>query len=383
MDILWTTMDYNLYLNMSDLSVISSFRSMSLHTNSSSSISTNWTPTLPVTTPDGYTNHTVHINWIEVVLELLILVIGVAGNMASLLVMIQSKWGGTGIWTRALLMSLSVSDTLVLLTHVFNQQFTTVFLTLDIRSLSNVGCKVFFVMYRSSKMASSWFVAGLCFERFIAVWGTIDISTKFTSFRTTVYTSLICFIAVTFNSVYSFTTRVRGEECTKGFDNLGNKAAYRIFLFVELILYIVVPLFLLSLFTPFIIKKLFEHYQKLKALTGKSCKSNNRRLHEVTRTTVSLMLIVTTYMILLLPMATFQQMIYWKKLDSKSLKTSSFRLVAQRLEQLNYGINFFLYICSCSKFRRGLKHLLTFGKTELNSDPSSSRQWSRSPEQQH
>lgn len=324
--------------------------------------------TLPPTTDsnpaqDGSLNTLKQIKsvmyWIEIILELCVLVAGVTGNLLSQVVMVKKKWRGECRTTRCILVSLAMSDNIMLLTHVFNQSSTWHLLGTDLRALSSFGCKTFYVLYHSSKMTSSWFVVGLCFERLIAVTCPFKANEIITPLKLSVSISLNYIIIITYNSVFSFATGIRNDQCIKDNYNSNNEQTYKAFLLTSLFIYIIVPMLLLLIFTPFIVHKLIQHYNRQKNLSKSfdGDRKNNRHLNSLIRNTACLLSVIIGYIILLTPMAVFQQLLYWQQIQKQPLLDFVLKKVAQRLEQLNYAVNFFLYICTSPQFRAGLKEL--------------------------
>lgn len=296
------------------------------------------------------------VYWIEASMELTVLAMGLVGNILSLLVMVKHKWGGDSNTTRLILINLAISDTIMIITHLFNQKFTVDLLNTDIRAISEFGCKAFFVFYRSSKMASSWFVVGICFERFIAVTYPFKVKDIITPIRTKFYILINYTVMIAFNSVYSFTNGIKNGRC-KSYLGVKKETMYQSFVMAELITYMICPIILLNIFTPFIIKCLIQHQQHQRTLTNNMSMNgrNGRPNIDLMRNTACLLTIVLAYIILLSPMAIFKQLDYWHGLDEQT--SFLFKEISQRLEQLNYAINFFLYICSSMKFRHCLKEL--------------------------
>ena len=98
----------------------------------------------------------------------IITIIGILGNSMSIIIMNQKYFRRQSI--SLILTCLAISDSAVLLLFVFNKKFMMEFLDRDARALSQEGCVLFFWIFRTSKMTSSWFVVLISIERFIAVW---------------------------------------------------------------------------------------------------------------------------------------------------------------------------------------------------------------------
>ena len=98
----------------------------------------------------------------------IITIIGILGNSMSIIIINQKYFRKQSI--SLILTCLAISDSIVLLLFVFNKKFMMEFLDTDARAISQEGCVIFFWIFRTSKMTSSWFVVLISVERFIAIW---------------------------------------------------------------------------------------------------------------------------------------------------------------------------------------------------------------------
>lgn len=98
----------------------------------------------------------------------LFFIVGICGNFTSICVMLSQQFRKMSV--SVAIIALSVSDTWFIIMFPLNKLFVRELLGVDVRSLSVIGCKIFFWLWRTSKMTSSWFVVLICAERFIAVW---------------------------------------------------------------------------------------------------------------------------------------------------------------------------------------------------------------------
>ncbi|XP_050409643.1 growth hormone secretagogue receptor type 1-like, partial [Patella vulgata] len=117
------------------------------------------------------------------------LVIGLSGNTLTIIVMLSQQFRKMSF--SVILVALALSDTTLIIMLPFNKGFVREILGVDIRALSSAGCKLFFFMFRSAKMTSSWFVVFLCLEKFVAVWFPLKI--KFICTKRNAYIGLIIF----------------------------------------------------------------------------------------------------------------------------------------------------------------------------------------------
>ena len=123
-------------------------------------------------------NHTSHMtgstleassaDYVGYVFVPIVFFIGIVGNALTIRIMITK--GFRSMTFSKLLIALSVSDTIVNILFPFNETFMYNMMGVDIRAVSDIGCKFFFWAYRVFTFTSSWMVVLISTERFVAVW---------------------------------------------------------------------------------------------------------------------------------------------------------------------------------------------------------------------
>ena len=88
------------------------------------------------------------------------LVIGLMGNSLTIATMLSKEF--LHLTSRYILICLALSDTTLLLTQPFNKIFVQTMFGYDPRALSDSSCKIFFHIFKTAKMTSSWLVVLLC-----------------------------------------------------------------------------------------------------------------------------------------------------------------------------------------------------------------------------
>jgi hypothetical protein len=168
-----------------------------------------------------------------------------------------------------------------------------------------------------------------------------------------------------FAIILSFSTATDNMICKKDAIASNEKQMFRALMLVEMLLYSVGPIFLMSVLTPIIILQLYKRYQYKKALTNKTETGKEReiqQLQELIRTTTVLISVVAAFIICVTPITVFQQVKFWLHIKKKEMETTYsifvFRETSQRLEQINYSINFFLYILTSNTFRKTVLEML-------------------------
>ncbi|KAK6190350.1 hypothetical protein SNE40_002238 [Patella caerulea] len=275
------------------------------------------------------------------------LVIGLSGNTLTIIVMLSPQFRKMSI--SVFLVALAFSDTTLILMLPFNKGFVRKILGVDIRALSSAGCKLFFLMFRSAKMTSSWFVVFLCLEKFVAVW--FPLKTKFICTKRNAYIGLVLVYTFlfSFNGVWTFASRLSKGACIPHYPEPAYLA--RIFVIVGTMIYSIIPICLLMIFTPLTCYKLFQRVKLQRTL---SSSSSNRVSEEVRKTSTMLLSVSIAYMILVAPIGVAHIFFYLQGLNIFEATQPGmviYREIAQILEQLNYSINFFLYVICCKSFR--------------------------------
>ena len=115
--------------------------------------------------------------------------------------------------SRYILICLPLSDTTLLLTQPFNEIFVQTMFGYDPRALSDASCKIFFHIFKTAKMTSSWLGFLLCFERFIAVVFPFKAKTIITKKLIFILIGLYYAFIGTYNAVWTFSSIVVDGVC--------------------------------------------------------------------------------------------------------------------------------------------------------------------------
>jgi hypothetical protein len=260
------------------------------------------------------------------------------------------------------LIALSLSDSMLLLTQVFNKAFVISYFQMDVRALSDISCKVFFVIFKTAKMTSSWFLVCICWERFVAVWFPLKakiICTKRVAWALIV---IIYFVITTYTSVWSYASKITKDNMCHPdvYDKTNPEEVSRFgtFLMGGVSLYSLIPMSFLITMTPLIALKLARQSKKRKSMVGKSVRTSS----DTSRTTIMLVGVMVAYVLLIGPVTALHISAFVLRvnaLGSNAFGFLIFKEVCQILEQMNYAINFFLYVLTSSLFRVGLKELFS------------------------
>ncbi|XP_060066505.1 allatostatin-A receptor-like [Ylistrum balloti] len=288
------------------------------------------------------------IDYVGYVVVPLFLLLGICGNTMTIIVMRSKSFRYMTV--SVILTALSISDTTLILLLPFNKAFVRTRLGVDVRALSDWGCKAFFCFFRSAKMTSSWFVVFISFERFFAVWFPLKI--KVISTKRNAYIAISCvYITIyTLNGVWTFSSILKNGVCIPNLSTAGNEKMTEGFLLAGTTIYSIIPTFLLLILTPMTILKLYKQQKTRQALAQSSHTRN-----ETGKTTIMLLGVSIAYVLLVGPITIAHAVAFFRGeniFESKDSEVVIFREASQVMEQLNYAINFFLYVI-CSKSFRG------------------------------
>ncbi|KAK3093322.1 hypothetical protein FSP39_014080 [Pinctada imbricata] len=310
-------------------------------------------------------NHIVIVvlNYVNYVLLPVFLVLGLTGNTLTIMVMNNKKF--VNQTSTLFLTALSLSDTVLLLTQPFNKVFVMKLFGLDLRALSNIGCKIFFIIFKTSKMTSSWFLVLLCFERFVAVWFPLKAKTICTRRYAFIAIAAVYLVIGSYTSIWSYASNIdeKGICHPDQYDKSDPVEVQKFgrFIIGGVSLYSLIPTTILLTLTPLIVVQLFRRAK----MFGKMSSQSKKKQSDTNKTTVMLVGVMFAYVILILPVTGLHLFAFIFRLNafgSGSLGWAIYREVSQILEQINYCINFFLYVLSSSLFRGALNDLLCFKK---------------------
>ena len=289
-----------------------------------------------------------------------ILIVGVFGNCMTILTMMSKSF--SDLTSRYILIGLSLSDTTFLLLQPFNKMFIIQLIGLDTRALSRGGCKLFFWLFKTSKMTSSWLIVMLCFERFVAVIFPLKIKHILNKRNILVLVACVVSAIGVFNSMWSFASNVKDGTCQPDVMFPDTKLKYRNFLLMGTTIYSFVPITIILILTPTIVWKLIQKRRNrqrhvLQHGNNRATKKDSKEI----RASLVIISVVVAFVILVCPIAMMFIISFWQNLAVFQANNVLFfvaREMTQLLEQINYSITFFLYIMCSDTFRRRALQIL-------------------------
>ena len=305
-----------------------------------------------------------------------VLIVGVVGNALSVIVMTSRRYSQNT--SRMYLIALALSDSMALFTQPFQKAFFHKLVGKDLRSLSEIGCKIFFIARRGSKMTSSWFVVLLCVDRFVAVW--FPLKAKLICTKRAAIISMTClYIAVLgWTLAFSWASKVSSNGMCYP-DAYDRKNPDEVALFGRMVkagsfLYSIIPMIILGVLSPMIVFKISRHTKKRMEMANNV--GVTKQTTESSKITAMLLGIVVAFIVLVLPITVLHNAAYELKLNTfadNAVGFDIFKQVAQILEQLNHSINFFLYVLTSKKFRNILSAMFCKVREESRNNDLSTR----------
>ncbi|XP_052792147.1 growth hormone secretagogue receptor type 1-like [Mya arenaria] len=302
------------------------------------------------------------------------LVTGISGNSITIATMLSSKF--EHLTSRYILIFMALSDTMLLITQPFNKLWVIRLFGVDYRAISELSCKIFFVIFRSAKMTSSWLVVLLCYERFVAVVFPLQaksIIRKRFMFPAIALDYLVMF---TYNSVWHFSSGVVSGICKPDIPSF----KHQVFVIIGCTFYSFIPTALLLIFTPQIIVRLLRHSRlrrHISTFSKQAANASARKEEETVRASVMVLGVMLAYIVLIIPITTVHMYAFSagvSAFDVNSLGFFIYREIAQMLEQINYAVNFFFYVLCSGAFRQRVKELLCLDACfERQKEPRSER----------
>ena len=295
----------------------------------------------------------------------LLLVVGMFGNTSVIIIMARKNFRTTT--TAVFVIALALSDTKFILLFPFTKSFSNDVFARDVKALTLTGCKAFFCMFRSAKIFSSWVVVLICIERFIVIWFPLQAKRILTRQTAAVLVwSLLC-ITYIFDGAWTITTNITNGVCIPNFQTAENKDYSTAFLIAGTVIYNVLPSLFLICLTPLTIFKLLRHRAKRLKMTG----ANSHRTDETYRITRMLLAVTIAYLILVTPISVAHSVAFFSGdniFQSTNENFIIFREIAQIGEQLNYVVNFFIYVIFNSTFRRNFLKVICKRTTPLTGE---------------
>ncbi|XP_071093793.1 galanin-like G-protein coupled receptor npr-9 [Haliotis cracherodii] len=310
------------------------------------------------------TTITMVIKYVGYVTVPTLLVVSLTGNCLTIIVMLSKTFWNSPC--SPFLVALAISDSTYSMVIPFSNIFFRQLIGFDIRALTESGCHIFFIVHKASKIISSWFIVAISVERFIAVWFPLKANSICKRRNLLLFVLTIYLGVYIFTGVWTFSTKIINGVCVPNYATPDTAALARAYLVAGSMVFSLIPASILIILTPATCYKLFKQQairMELSVAHSNAGASNNRR---ASQTTVMLLGITIAYIILVTPTCIVHNICFSLKIslyETKDLTLSIARAVIQFTEQLNFSINFILYLLCNRSFRNRVLVILRH-KTE-------------------
>lgn len=328
---------------------------------SSTNFTTNWDSEAPNITnftavekeTDSYVDQLLDISkYLWVVLSPVLFVVGVTGNALTIVVLKQLKFHKKPPYF--FLFVLSLCDTLVLCVGLSRYWIRETF-TLDIRSLTNYGCKfnLFFIYW--SMQLSSWILVCVVLERCIKTNFPLRYPRLVTIPRCVILLLVLMVVLAGVDLHYFWTNGLILEDSGIGCDTLTETYVNFeefVFTYIDFTVLSVVP-FLLMIGMNITIIRVIRRSREFRKSTVRN-KSTNRKLKKFDVKLTKMLLCTSVYFLFAtLPISIYFIVdSYQEDLDDvSSAQMDLVWTVSYLLQFSNYTINFFLYNLTNERFR--------------------------------
>ena len=282
-------------------------------------------------------------------LNSLLVIFGLFGNVASILVMLRSSHN---LHTYGLLVvALAITDILGLSTNLFHFLPSPLILNTDIRATSNIGCIVHQAFSLFATANSAYITALICIDRFLAVQFPLDFKSmvsrkiRVISLCVCACISLLVGLALSIN-YYTINNGI----CQLGFASPQTFTQYGL-RYLLLVFFTFIPMVILLSLTPIIIFRLKQREMLMAKLRSRE---DGTRL---IRTSIMLVCVVVTYIILVgIPSVVFA---VWRVRGAEGNVTNENTvLYVITSVKVNHAINICLYNISNKEFREQFLRLI-------------------------
>ena len=284
--------------------------------------------------------------YVSYVVVPLFFILGMGGNILTVLITRSKiyKHSSHGVFLR----TIALNDIVFLLAFPFNKHFVHRLIGYDVRSLSVIGCKVYFALYRTSRISSAQFMLQICIERFLVVCYPIK-AKVFSTKRVAVI--LVCstfFVVACFTSAWTIAVDICHGRCLPVKVTTDNEQVLSVFSIVGTIIRTFLPATMLLVFTPLTVIKLYSQ-RKIRRLMIQI-----RGTDETYRTTLMLLSVVIAFLVLTVPFCIMKHVLLFNGIDivtSRLPWAKTLYELSQLCEQTDCVINFIIYVCASSSFR--------------------------------
>ena len=296
----------------------------------------------------------------------LIVLVGIPGNILSFLIMKSRRFRNKS-YSRYLC-TLAVFDSLVLVAKLLAR--VDGFLTYNGQpslyvNFGDAGCKIFQFVEHVCYLMSSWLVLCMTLERFIAVNYPLK-KDNLCKPRYAVSVTLVVFAVMSYSQTFRLIILEQDEhgDCVAPQRYQAVFVALHIYLY-QLVLQFMLPALLILICNLIILYKIRRLKFKFAHQSVQQAQYSQPNYTRRNKTTCMLLIVSFSYVVALLPQVLLSLIIHVSIHVNTDLARYMFqnlndvRQLLELVSELNYGINFYIYVLSGAQFRYELRHICT------------------------
>ena len=305
------------------------------------------------------TNTTSHedslLVYVSYVIVPLFFVLGIAENILTILITRHKLYRNTshGVFLR----TIAMNDLIFLILFPFNKRFVHTLIGYDVRSISIIGCKVYFALYRTSRISSALFMLQICIERFIVVCYPIKAKVFSTKRMAIILVCSTIMMVICFTGAWTTAVSICNGRCLPVKVTNENEELLNAFSIAGTIVRTFFPASMMLVFTPLTLIKLYSQRNIRRQI------AQIRGTDETYRTTLMLLSVVIAFLFLTVPFCILKHVLLFNGVDivtSALPWAKTLYELSQLCEQTDCVLNFIIYVCASSSFRW---HLISIFKS--------------------
>ena len=318
----------------------------------------------PPFVPGAYTDAK---EWIWKLVPPIVVILGTFGNVLTIVVLLRQfkNLSSTAVY----LMTLAFSDLMILYLGPIRQWIQYIW-DIDVRLLTDAGCRTSLFFTYFSFQLSSWLLVAVTIERVISVMLPHKVKLGCTTMKAgiTVLITIVCLAALNAHYFYGYKMTHNPSNprapivCGPYYDDY-KEFVYDIWPWVDFAISFAVPFIIMTVGNTLIIVSLKRQTQRRRKMGISQTEKEGRSI------TVMLILLCVIYFICLTPYTIFFIVLPYARKEAFKLPYSE---MLKRMEMLifvhavvscfsyiNSATNFLLYFLSGSRFRAEVRHLFT------------------------
>ena len=313
-----------------------------------------------------FIEYQIHL-FIDSVILPILLVLGIAGNTFMIIVLLKNKSRDSS--TGRLLLALVISDIFVLVISVPYKWLDTTY-GINIRDFSDLGCRTHLFLTLQAGQLSVLYIATISVERFVFVMLPYKAKTICTGRNINIIILVLLLVSLILSGHTLYGVGLTDNDKCAPIDKIYQVRIWRVWQILNVVGIVFVPFTIMVLSNTCIITKLVFGNCTSNACLGTKRKQNRLAVKKkASQVTVTLMLVILTFIICVIPLAIYYIMFSGDQWEHGTTHHDALVLlfwsVSSALYHTNSAVNFLIYFLSASKFRKEIKDLCCLKQAEM------------------